>query len=73
MIQQGASSRQMLEPGDRPKLGSAHCELRVGGEDVGDILNNEGLAVPFACGWTSCPKSPGLGVARSRPQLHQLR
>lgn len=32
--------------------------LRVQGRDVGDILIGEGLAVPFVCGSTSCPKMP---------------
>ncbi|MGO7353899.1 thermonuclease family protein [Rhizobium ruizarguesonis] len=32
--------------------------LRVDGKDVGSILISEGLAVPFACGRTSCPPTP---------------
>jgi endonuclease YncB( thermonuclease family) len=32
--------------------------LRVRGRDVGAILITEGLAVPFVCGRTSCPKAP---------------
>lgn len=28
------------------------------GRDVGDILITEGLAVPFVCGATRCPKTP---------------
>jgi endonuclease YncB( thermonuclease family) len=39
-------------------FGRACGSLRVGGEDVGEILVAEGLAVPFACGWTSCPSLP---------------
>jgi endonuclease YncB( thermonuclease family) len=39
-------------------FGRACGSLRVGGEDVGDVLVAEGLAVPFDCGWTSCPKLP---------------
>lgn len=32
--------------------------LRVDGRDVGDILVSEGLAAPFQCGPTSCPRLP---------------
>jgi endonuclease YncB( thermonuclease family) len=32
--------------------------LKVGGRDVGAILIEEGLAVPFRCGATSCPRLP---------------
>ncbi len=32
--------------------------LRVDGLDVGDILIREGLAVPFRCGSTRCPRTP---------------
>jgi len=32
--------------------------LKVGGRDVGEILIGEGLAVPFVCGPTRCPKTP---------------
>jgi micrococcal nuclease len=32
--------------------------LKVDGRDVGKILIAEGLAVPFQCGETSCPKTP---------------
>jgi endonuclease YncB( thermonuclease family) len=32
--------------------------LKVDGRDVGEILIAEGLAVPFQCGETSCPKTP---------------
>jgi endonuclease YncB( thermonuclease family) len=32
--------------------------LRSGGRDVGAILIEEGLAVPFVCGATRCPKTP---------------
>jgi endonuclease YncB( thermonuclease family) len=32
--------------------------LRSNGRDVGAILIAEGLAVPFVCGTTSCPKTP---------------
>jgi endonuclease YncB( thermonuclease family) len=34
--------------------------LRSNGRDVGDILIAEGLAVPFICGPTRCPKKPHL-------------
>jgi hypothetical protein len=32
--------------------------LKSGGRDVGAILIDEGLAVPFVCGATHCPKTP---------------
>jgi endonuclease YncB( thermonuclease family) len=32
--------------------------LFVDGQDVGDVLVFEGLAVPFVCGSTSCPPTP---------------
>jgi endonuclease YncB( thermonuclease family) len=32
--------------------------LRSNGRDVGDVLIAEGLAVPFICGTTRCPKTP---------------
>jgi endonuclease YncB( thermonuclease family) len=32
--------------------------LKSNGRDVGAILIAEGLAVPFHCGETSCPKTP---------------
>lgn len=32
--------------------------LKSGGRDVGTILIEEGLAVPFVCGATRCPKTP---------------
>jgi endonuclease YncB( thermonuclease family) len=46
-------------------LGTRFCNygrdcgtLRSNGRDVGAILIEEGLAVPFVCGATSCPKTP---------------
>ena len=32
--------------------------LKADGRDVGAILIEEGLAVPFVCGPTRCPKTP---------------
>jgi endonuclease YncB( thermonuclease family) len=32
--------------------------LRADGQDVGEVLISEGLAVPFVCGSTSCPPTP---------------
>jgi endonuclease YncB( thermonuclease family) len=32
--------------------------LKAYGRDVGEILISEGLAVPFRCGETRCPKTP---------------
>ncbi|MEO8667107.1 MAG: thermonuclease family protein [Bauldia sp.] len=38
--------------------GRACGTLRADGEDVGDILIAEGLAVPFHCRGTGCPRTP---------------
>lgn len=45
--------------------GTARCNygrscgsLFANGQDVGDVLISEGLAVPFICGATSCPPTP---------------
>ncbi|MEI9409910.1 thermonuclease family protein [Mesorhizobium salmacidum] len=45
--------------------GTDHCNygrscgsLFANGQDVGDALISEGLAVPFICGATSCPPTP---------------
>src|SRR5262247_1763897 len=38
--------------------GRACGTLRSSGKDVGTILIKEGLAVPFICGATGCPKTP---------------
>jgi hypothetical protein len=43
---------------DACNFGRACGTLRAGGRDVGAILIDEGLAVPFACGLTSCPPTP---------------
>jgi micrococcal nuclease len=58
------------------KIGTHWCNygrdcgtLKANGRDVGDILIEEGLAVPFICGATSCPKkdianNPMISMAR---------
>jgi endonuclease YncB( thermonuclease family) len=38
--------------------GRACGTLKANGEDVGDILIAEGLAVPFRCRGTGCPPTP---------------
>src|SRR5260370_24174554 len=38
--------------------------LKSSGRDVGAILMEDGLAVPFVCGATRCPKTP-----RGQPHL----
>ena len=38
--------------------GRACGTLKAGGRDVGAILIDEGLAVPFVCGATRCPTTP---------------
>ena len=43
---------------DRCNFGRSCGVLRVDGRDVGDILIAEGLAAPFQCGRTSCPRLP---------------
>jgi endonuclease YncB( thermonuclease family) len=39
-------------------FGRACGSLSSNGTDIGDILVSEGLAVPFHCGRTSCPRLP---------------
>jgi endonuclease YncB( thermonuclease family) len=43
---------------DRCNYGRSCGILRVDGRDVGDILIAEGLATPFRCGASSCPRTP---------------
>jgi len=47
---------------DRTNLAKLEAAIRflkkASGRDVGVILIEEGLAVPFKCGATSCPKTP---------------
>jgi micrococcal nuclease len=39
-------------------LGRSCGTLKANGRDVGDTLVEEGLAVPFSCDETGCPKTP---------------
>jgi endonuclease YncB( thermonuclease family) len=39
-------------------FGRACGTLKANGRDVGDILIEEGLAVPYSCGAAGCPKAP---------------
>ncbi len=43
---------------DKCNYGRSCGMLQVNGRDVGQILISEGLAVPFVCGQTHCPKTP---------------
>ncbi|MCY1362651.1 hypothetical protein D9M69_493790 [compost metagenome] len=43
---------------DKCNYGRSCGMLQVNGRDVGQILISEGLAVPFVCGQTRCPKTP---------------
>lgn len=43
---------------DRCNYGRTCGSLFADGQDVGDVLISEGLAVPFVCGATSCPPTP---------------
>jgi endonuclease YncB( thermonuclease family) len=43
---------------EKCNFGRACGTLRAGGKDVGNLLIDESLAVPFKCGWTSCPPTP---------------
>lgn len=42
----------------RCNKGRSCAILKAGGRDVGEILVEEKLAVPFRCGKTECPKTP---------------
>jgi micrococcal nuclease len=50
--------RPGTEGTDRCNFGRLCGRLSVDGRDVGAILISEGLAVPFHCGATSCPRTP---------------
>ncbi len=52
------SCKPGTEGTDRCNHGRSCGILRVHGQDVGQILIAEGLAVPFVCGRTSCPPTP---------------
>jgi micrococcal nuclease len=52
------SCKPGTEGTDRCNFGRSCGTLRADGRDVGDILIAEGLAVPFQCGATSCPRTP---------------
>jgi endonuclease YncB( thermonuclease family) len=52
------SCRPGTEGTDACNYGRSRGNLRVDDRDVGEILISEGLAVPFACGATSCPPTP---------------
>ena len=64
LISTGASSLTRVACACRPgEEGTSRCNygrlcgvLTVGGRDVGQILISEGLAHPYVCGGTSCPK-----------------
>ncbi|TIX15100.1 MAG: thermonuclease family protein [Mesorhizobium sp.] len=43
---------------DKCNYGRSCGHLFANGQDVGDVLISEGLAVPFVCGSTSCPPTP---------------
>ncbi|RWN44689.1 MAG: thermonuclease family protein [Mesorhizobium sp.] len=43
---------------NRCNYGRSCGSLFANGQDVGDVLIAEGLAVPFVCGATSCPPTP---------------
>lgn len=50
--------RPGTEGTDKCNFGRSCGTLRADGRDVGDVLIAEGLAVPFTCGETSCPRLP---------------
>ncbi|CDX57952.1 putative transmembrane protein [Mesorhizobium plurifarium] len=43
---------------NRCNYGRSCGSLFANGQDVGDVLISEGLAVPFVCGDTNCPATP---------------
>lgn len=56
--QVACSCKPGTEGTDRCNHGRSCGILRVDGQDVGQTLIAEGLAVPFVCGRTSCPPTP---------------
>jgi hypothetical protein len=53
-----------------PSIARAMCSTPIGsGRDVGTILMEEGLAVPFVCGATRCLKTPSV-KAEARFEKH---
>lgn len=52
------SCRPGTEGTDRCNHGRSCGRLTINGRDAGQILISEGLAVPFYCGPTSCPRTP---------------
>lgn len=52
------SCRPGTEGTDRCNYGRSCGRLTINGRDVGEILISEGLAVPFVCGPTKCPRTP---------------
>lgn len=52
------SCKPGTEGTERCNYGRACGMLSVDGRDVGQTLISEGLAVPFICGRTSCPRTP---------------
>jgi micrococcal nuclease len=66
LVRAGALDFHYVECSCPPgKQGTRFCNygrdcgtLKSNGRDVGAILIAEGLAVPFKCGATSCPKTP---------------
>lgn len=58
VIQVPCSCKPGTEGTDRCNYGRSCGILTINGRDVGQILISEGLAVPFQCGKTRCPKTP---------------
>lgn len=58
MTRVACACRPGTEGTQRCNYGRGCGSLTIDGVDVGDVLMSEGLAVPYLCGTTSCPRKP---------------
>jgi len=58
VIQVDCACKPGTEGSDKCNHGRSCGILQIDGRDVGNILISEGLAVPFVCGQTRCPRTP---------------
>jgi endonuclease YncB( thermonuclease family) len=58
VIRMACSCRPGTEGTEKCNYGRSCGTLKINGQDVGQTLIREGLAVPFVCGRNSCPPTP---------------